>query len=377
MDFEFSEEENTVGELARQILEDRVTNERLKEIEKGDTPYDAELWSALAEASLLGVSIPESHGGMALGFQALCRLMQEVGRSVAPVPAYASLVLGALPLVRFGSEKQQGEWLAKIVSGDAIVTAALQEITSTDPLRPDTRAERSGEGYRLSGEKTLVPAAAQAQRILVPARLEQGDVAIFLVDPTASGVTLTAQESADRQPHAHLALDGVAVSAEDALGGLEGGAERLRSLVLHAVAARCATQLGVCERALEMTAEYARERVQFDRPIGSFQAVHQRAADAYIQVETIRLCTFEACWRLATDQDARDAVAVAKYFAAEGGQFGAYACQHLHGGIGIDVDYPLHRYFLWATQIEHELGSARHQLEQLGERMAGEGVAYY
>jgi alkylation response protein AidB-like acyl-CoA dehydrogenase len=133
-------------------------------------------------------------------------------------------------------------------------------------------------------------------------------------------------------------------------------------------------QLGVTERALEMTAAYGRERVQFERPIGSFQAFHQRAADAYIHVEAIRLSAWEAAWRLSGELPAAEHVAVAKFWAAEGGQFASFACQHLHGGIGIDKDYPLHRYFTWAIQIEHELGSARHQLERLGASIAAHGL---
>jgi alkylation response protein AidB-like acyl-CoA dehydrogenase len=158
------------------------------------------------------------------------------------------------------------------------------------------------------------------------------------------------------------------------LGPRSDGAEVLRWLVERAVAARCMMQLGVTERALEMTASYSRERIQFDRPIGSFQAVHQRAADAYINVEGIRLSAWEAVWRLSRDLPAEDHIGVAKFWAAEGGQFAAYACQHLHGGIGIDTDYPLHRYFTWATQIEHELGSARHQLDRIGRRIAADGL---
>ncbi len=123
-----------------------------------------------------------------------------------------------------------------------------------------------------------------------------------------------------------------------------------------------------------MTAAYSRDRVQFDRPIGSFQAVHQRAADAYIQVEGIRLTAWEAAWRLSEGLPASEHVMVAKYMASEGGQFVAFACQHLHGGVGIDVDYPLHRYFKWAIQIEHEFGSARHQLDWLGHRIAAAGI---
>jgi alkylation response protein AidB-like acyl-CoA dehydrogenase len=133
-------------------------------------------------------------------------------------------------------------------------------------------------------------------------------------------------------------------------------------------------QLGVTERALEMTAEYSRTRIQFDRPIGSFQAVHQRAADAYINVEAVRLTAQEAAWRLSQDLPVEGHVSVAKFWAAEGGQSAAFACQHLHGGIGIDMDYPLHRYFTWAIQIEHELGSAKHQLDRLGQEIAANGL---
>ena len=163
-------------------------------------------------------------------------------------------------------------------------------------------------------------------------------------------------------------------TASPAVGQIGDGAECLRWIVERAIAARCVMQLGVTERALEMTAAYSRERVQFDRPIGSFQAVHQRAADAYIQVEGIRLSAWEAVWRLAEDLPTSDSVAIAKYWAAEGGQFASFACQHLHGGIGIDRDYALHRYFLWAIQFEHELGSARHQLDRIGRDIAAHGL---
>jgi alkylation response protein AidB-like acyl-CoA dehydrogenase len=374
MDFQIAEEDKTVAELAREILADRVDNELLKGMETEERKFDADLWRALAEANLLGVAIPEAHGGMELGFFALGLLMQEVGRSVAPVPVYGSLVLGALPLAEFGSEADKAEWLPKVAAGVAFLTAALIELDSSDPLRPSTRADKRDGGYRLSGEKTLVPGAEQADRILVAATADSGEIVLAWVDPSADGVRIEAQQASDRQPYAHLALDGVVIGDDALLGGASGGAERLRWLVEHASAARCMMQLGVTERALEMTAEYGGERIQFERPIGSFQAFHQRAADAYIMIEAVRLSAWEAVWRLAHGLDARESVAVAKYWAAEGGQFAAYACQHLHGGIGIDTDYPLHRYFIWATQIEHELGAAPYQLEKLGAQIAEHGV---
>ncbi|MBJ22246.1 MAG: acyl-CoA/acyl-ACP dehydrogenase [bacterium] len=377
MDFEFTEEERSVSELARKILEDFVTNERLKSLEADGDPFANDAWKALAEANLLGVAIPEAHGGIDLGFSALCLLCEEIGRTVAPLPVYASLTLAALPLAAYGSEAEKAEWLPRIASGEAILTAALSELDSSDPNRPTTHAERTSEGYRLTGEKTLVPAGLQAARILVSASTDDGETGagLFWVAPGASGVRLEAQKSTDGQAYAYLALEGVEVSDADILGSVGDGA--LRWLLERATIARCAMQLGVTERALEMTAEYGRERVQFDVAIGSFQAFHQRVADAYIQVEGIRLTTWEAVWMLDRGLDARDMVNVAKFAASDGAAHSAFACQHLHGGVGIDVDYPLHRYFRWSTQIEHELGSAKIQLERLGERIASGEIAAF
>ncbi len=373
MDFSILEEEQAVADLARKILEDQATNERQKELASSDAPYDSKLWQTLAESNLLGTAIPEAFGGSDLGFFALCLLLQEVGRTVAPVPVFPALVLGALPVARFGTDAQKKEWLPGIASGEKILTAALSEYESSDPLAPATRAEADGDGYRLTGIKTNVPCAAQATHILVPAQVGDG-IGLFFVKPGSDGVTLAAQKTSDGQPHAQLELAGAFVSAEARLDANGDGAATLRWIVDHAVAARCMMQLGVTERALEMTAAYSRERIQFDRPIGSFQAVHQRAADAYINVEAVRLTAQEAAWRLSQDLPVEAHIAVAKFWAAEGGQSAAYACQHLHGGIGIDMDYPLHRYFTWAIQIEHELGSAKHQLDWLGKEIAANGL---
>jgi len=374
MDFSFREEELAVAELSRKILEDHATNEQKKEVEASDAPYDDTLWRALARSNLLGTAIPDAYGGSDLGFLSLCLLLQEVGRTVAPVPAFPALVLGALPLARFGSDSQKEEWLPGIASGERILTAALSELASSEPLAPATRAETKADEVRLTGIKTTVACAEQATHILVPASFDDGSIGLFFVEPGSEGVTLEAQKASDGQPHAQLELTGARIAREARLDPQHDGAEVLRWLVERAVVARCMMQLGVTERALEMTAEYSRERVQFDRPIGSFQAVHQRAADAYINVEAIRLSAQEAAWRLSENLPAREHVAVAKFWAAEGGQSASYACQHLHGGIGIDVDYPLHRYFIWAIQIEHELGSARHQLDRLGREIAANGL---
>jgi len=374
MDFKFTDDENTAAELARKILADKVTPEWLKEFEASEEAVATELWQALADSSLLGVAIPDEYGGMDLGFTALALVCQEVGRAVAPVPVYASLVLGALPLAKFGSDSEKSEWLPRVASGEVVLTAALTELDSSDPLAPRTRAEKAGDGFRLFGQKSLVPSGEQAARILIPAITEEGGVILAWVEPGMDGLRIESQSSSNRQAYAMVDLDGVEVTESHLLGGAAGGRERLSWLVEHSTTALSAIQLGVVDRALEMTSEYGRERVQFDRPIGSFQAFHQRAGDAYIMVDSLRLCVWEAIWLLSVDRSATDAVAVAKYWASEGAQFAAFACQHLHGGIGIDVDYPLHRYFIWATQLEHEMGSAKHQLDKIGARIAESGM---
>ena len=367
MDFNLTEEQQDVQELSRKILEDLLTNERLKAFEASGEPFHREVWSELAKANLLGVAIGETHGGSEMGFFSLCVLLEEIGRSVAPIPLLPTLVLGALPLQQFGNDMQKQRWLPGVVRGETRLTAALEEEGHDDPTQPRTTARGEGDQWRLSGRKICVPAAEGAAAVLVPARTEAGSVAAFWVDPTANGVELTPQVVTHRQPHFLLELDG---AVGEPLGTAERGAELLRWLADRAITAVCAVQVGVSDRVLRMTAEYSGTRMQFDRPIGSFQAVHMRAADAFIHLEGMRLTMWDAAWRLDANEAAHDTVMIAKYWAAEGGQFVGYAAQHLHGGIGIDVDYPLHRYYLWAKQNELTLGSAAVQLETLAAGLA-------
>src|SRR5439155_1581127 len=248
MDFSFTPEQEALRELARRILDDHVTQARLKAVEAEPDGFDRAAWQALAEARLLGVAVPEDTGGRGLGVLDLSLVLQQVGR----------------------------------------------------------------------------------------------------------GVTLERQLATNREPQARLVLDG---APGDALPGADVG-----WLVERALVGLSAMQLGVTERALRLTAGYTARREQFDRPIASFQAVHQRAADAYIDVEAIRLTTWQAAWRLSAGLPATAEVAVAKFWASEAAHRVVYAAQHLHGGIGVDVDYPLHRYYPWAKQIELPLGSGTRQL---------------
>ena len=376
MDFNFSEDQIMLRDLARGILEKEVSPERLREIEADPEWFDGALWSTLAEAGLLGLVVPEALGGTGFGLQEVCVLLHEIGRAVAPVPVLPTLVLGALPIVEFGSEAQKKAWLPRMAAGNAILSGALLDTESEDPGRPATRARRDGTTWVLDGQKRFVPALHLAERVLVPAATSAAPdgVGIFLVDPRADGIALTRQQTSTGEPIFELTLSGVCVDEEDLLGGNAENGGRIASwLYERALVATCSTQLGVCERAIEITSEYVRQREQFGVPIGSFQAVQHRAADCYIDLECLRWVTWRAVWKLSRAQAAARETAVAKFWAADAGSRIANAAQHLHGGLGVDLDYPIHRYFLWSKSLELSLGAAMPQLARLGRDMAQTG----
>lgn len=373
MDFSFSEEQIMLRDLARGILEKEVDPERLKEIETAGEGFDGKLWTTLAESSLLGTAVPETLGGAGFGLLEICVLLQEIGRAVAPVPVLESLVLAGLPLDEFGTDEQKKEWLTPLALGEAVLTAALDDAHSSDPRRPGTTARRDGDGWVLDGHKRLVPALHLARRVLVPA---SGDGAplVFLVDPQGNGVEIVQRRLSSREPSCELFLRGARVDGSQILGaGAHDGGGILDWVGERAQAASCALQLGVCERALEITSGYVSERHQFGLPLGSFQAVQHRAADCYTDLEAMRWLTWRAAWRLARGLPASREIRVARFWAAEGGARIASAAQHLHGGMGVDLDYPVHRYFLRARQLELGFGAATPQLAALGQDMARTG----
>ena len=364
MDFTFTEDQETIAKLARELFERRVTPQRLTELESGDIRYDATLWQELAAADLLGTALPESLGGNGGGFVELGVLLAELGRSVAPVPAYATLVLGADPIARFGSPEQQQRFLPGVIGGTRILTAGLAEPGRSDPTQPATEARRDGTKWRLDGIKELVPAAQIADTVLIPAATDDGDVGLFVLATDAAGVEVRPVPTTNHEPHADVFLYGATVSTEDRLG--DPGSDLIGSLYTRALVGLCAIQLGVADRALRIAADYTSGREQFGRPIGSFQAVQQRLADAFIDVEAIRWTTWHAAWLIAEGRPAARTARIAKFWAAEAGARIAAATQQVHGGIGIDITYPLHRYFLWAKHNELILGSATQQLARLG-----------
>ncbi len=369
MDFHFSDEQNMLRELAREILEAEVDGAFLKGVEADQSGFDAGLWAKLAEANLLGLLTPEEQGGMGFGFLEVCVLLEEIGRTLAPVPIRETLVLGALPILMFGTGSQKAKWLPAIASGEAILTGPQ--------LQPgeeaSVRAVRSAAGWVLTGECRLVAAVDRASRILVPTTTDDGPI-LFFIDPNADGIEVTRHEMSNRQALFSIAFSETKVADDDRLGGEElDGALVLRTMHQLSLVATCAMQLGVSDRSIEMTADYVRERKQFGVPVGSFQAVHHRMADAFVDLEAMRWTCWRAAWMLSDGQDAAREAMVAKFWSADAGPRIADSCQHLHAGHGVDLDYGIHRYFLWTKSLELSLGSATPQLVRLGRDMARTG----
>lgn len=375
MDFSFSEEQEAVRELAERIFTDLSTPERLRQFESepdGDR-FDRKLWGELAAAGLLGISLPEAVGGAGLGFVETGLLAEATGKSAAYVPTVETLAAAAAAVAEFGTPAQQQQWLPGVVAGETVLTTALVELGGAPPL-PSVLAERNGDGWVLSGTKACVPSGTVADAVLVTARVEPDSVAVFLVETTADGVTCERQPTNTGQPEAVLTLSATPVGADALLGSVEDGATIIEWLVQRTTAALALAQAGAAAAALALTAEYTKTREQFGKPIATFQAVGQRAADAYVDTEAIRLTAWQAAWRIDQGLPAEKEVAIAKFWAADGGQRVVHAAVHLHGGVGVDREYPLHRYFLMTKHIELTLGGATEQLLTLGAALAAEPV---
>jgi alkylation response protein AidB-like acyl-CoA dehydrogenase len=361
MDFTSTEAAADLGGLVRTITESVCTPEHQRELDGLEQRFDRDLWGKLIEADVLSAASSEALGGGGFGVLEQTAVLVALGRQLAAVPYLESVVLGAGALAKFGPEALQQEWATPAVNGKKVVAVALDGEMGQGPVQ----ATSSGDGYRLTGSRTQVAYGPVADAFLVPAEAESG-TSVFLIAAADAGVTVSALDTTGHGSVGHLELQGVAVDA----GRVVGGPDVVAWLTTHGTLGRSAFQLGVLERALELTAEYAREREQFDRPIGSFQAVSSRLADGYIDVKGLRLTVTQAAWRLSEELPADIEVGTAAFWAADAGHRVAHTTVHVHGGVGIDLDHPVHRYFLAAKQTEFAVGSATGQLLRIGRELA-------
>lgn len=377
MDFIFNEEQRAIEETARAVLEGMAIPDRVDQVEHTVDRFDADLWAALASADLLGLVVPEATGGAGYGMVELAVLLEAQGRVVAPVPLWSTLALGALPIAEFGSGHLREEVLPGVAAGEVVLTAALTDVAGDIAVggsgKPTVEAKWEGGSVLLFGGASTVPQAHVADRILVPATIDDGIIVVAL-DPGAHGVVMERASTTNREIHPHVHLDGVRVAAADILAGGDPsrGNEILKWMLERAWTGLSALQVGVVEAAVSQTVDYLNSREQFGRPLSTFQGTSLRLADAAIDLEAIRVTLWQAAWRLDNGLDAALAVNVAAWFASDAGQRAVHATQHLHGGIGADISFPIHRYFLWGKQIELLLGASSAQLARLGGQVAAQ-----
>ncbi|KQY50945.1 acyl-CoA dehydrogenase family protein [Nocardioides sp. Root140] len=374
MDFNLDEELIDVQGLARDIFDGRAATDRVREVEATATRVDDVLWGDLAKTGLLGLALPEEYGGAGLGLDAACVVLEEQGRHVAPVPLW-SAVVAALAVARDGSPAQRDALLPGAADGSLRLTLALEEFDGAAPSAPTTTATRAADGWLLNGVKAVVPTPGGADHVLVSATTPDG-AGLFLVANTD-----LAWEQAETTS---LDLAGTLTLTDtpaEALG--EPGGRALAAALRQAALALAAVQVGVADGAMRLAASYTSTREQFGRPLGSFQAVQHQLADCWIDVDAMRVTLWQA---LTDDADAGNgngngneagadrSALVAKWWCDQAGLDVVHRVQHVHGGIGVDVDYPVHRHFLWGKQISSTLGGSSAALADLGALLAVEEV---
>lgn len=370
MDFQIDEDIQALAGLAKEIFDDRADTDRVREIETSETRVDDALWQSLAQAGLLGLTIAEEHGGAGLGLDALAVVLEEQGRHVAPVPLWSAAVAGEI-VARFGSVEQQAALLPGIAAGELRLALALEEYDGAEPAAPLATATADGDRFRLTGVKAVVPTLAGADQVLVSATTEAGP-GLFLVELDAEGVSFVLSDTTMYDLAGELTLDNASAVAVGECGGqVLPVALRLGALALAAV------QIGVADGAMRLAASYLSEREQFGRPLGTFQAVQHQLANCWIDIDAMRVTLWQALANDADDPTGTDplraaerAASVAKWWCDQAGLDVVHRTQHVHGGMGVDTDYPVHRHFLWGKQISSTLGGSASVLASLGDLLA-------
>ncbi len=368
MDFASTESQQAVLAAAAEVLD--------RGRPAGKVPVGWEsLWKELGQAGLLALAVPDWLGGDGLSVLDTAVLLTELGRRAEPGPALATLMLGVLPVARWADRDVQQAVLAGVAAGDTLLTAAVREPSDPMPVAPATTVTLgagpgdTAPGVRhgtVSGTKIGVPYGAEARWILVPASFTAGGAGVVLVDPAAPGVSLLRTPSSAGAPEYTLRLDRAPVGQvlNPQLDGRD-----VADLSQLALAGACCLADGLLAGALALTTAHVAAREQFGRPLATFQAVAQQIADISITARTLHLAALSACWRLDTGLDAATDLDVAGYWLAEHGPAALRACHHLHGGLGMDVSYPLPRYSALVKDLVRFTGGADYRLDALAARV--------
>lgn len=370
MDFALNDEQEMLKKSACDFLKSECPKSVVRQLEESDSGYSGQLWKKMAQLGWMGILIPEEYGGVGRTLIEEAVLFEEFGRAAMPGPMFATL-MGTLVVLEGAAEGLKKNLLTRVAAGDLVLTLAIDEPEAAcDPRFVITRATRKGGAYALSGTKLFVPFAHIAGCLLVVARTagvpgDEKGIAAFAVDGETPGISLTAMKTFAPDKQFQVDFDGASVSSDRAVRKPGGVVSMINAVFEKATAVQCASMVGGAQQELEMTAEYTKKRIQFGRPIGTFQAVQHRLADMFIDVQAARLTTYQVVWRLSEGIPAARELAIAKAVTGRACQRVAFSAQQLHGGIGVDMDGDLHFYYLREKALELTLGTPADHLKAL------------
>ncbi len=368
LDLRFNPEQEMLRETVRGVCATTSPLSVVRELEDDAVGYAPDLWKQLAHLDLIGLQLPEEFGGSGMTTLEGVVLYEELGRSLAPSPHFVSAVLCGGALARAADDEQKRAWLPRIVSGEAILTPAwLEPDNGFGPRGVQVRAEPRSDGFVLSGVKRHVAFAGAATRLVVLARTgdSPSDVDLFLVDPAASGVTLTQQLAIASDCQYRVDLDQVRVTAADRIGAPGSGWSTWGSVMHEGIILAAAQAVGGARYALEITVQYAKDRHQFDKPLGAFQALAHYLADASTSVDGAEVLVHEAAWARSDGRSVAKLAPMAKLFACRTFRDVTAMAQQVFGGIGFTVEFDIQLYFRRAKQLQVSWWDTRYLEEQV------------
>ncbi|MFC2056315.1 acyl-CoA dehydrogenase family protein [Chloroflexota bacterium] len=375
MDFNLSEEQEMLKTMARDFLTDKCPKTLVREMQEDEKGYSPELWKEMVDLGWMGLVLPEEYGGSGMSFLDLSILLEEIGRACLPGPFFSTVVLGSLPILDAGNDEQKQTYLSKIASGEAIFTLALTEASAQyDATSIAVKATADNDDYIINGAKLFVPDAHVADYLLCVARTnEQAEaengITVFIVDAKSPGISYTALKTIAGDKLCEVIFDQVKVPKENILGQLNQGWKVVQRIIEQAAVAKCCTMVGAMQQALEMTVDYAKERVQYDHPIGSLQIIQHYCANMSTDVEGSRLSTYQAAWTLNEGLPCTREVAIAKAWISEAfGRVSTLAHQ-IHGAIGCTIDHDLQFYTKWGKAAELSFGDGDFYREMIAQEM--------
>ncbi|MFC1892537.1 acyl-CoA dehydrogenase family protein [Chloroflexota bacterium] len=375
MDLALSEEQEMLRSMARDFLTDKFPKTVVQEIEDSELGYSPDIWQEMAGLGWMGLVFPEEYDGAEMTFLDLAILLEEMGRACLPGPYFSTVILGGLPILDIGSEEQKKEYLPKIASGEQIFTLALTEASGGyDAGAITVKATPEKDAYILNGTKLFVPDAHIVDYMLCVARTGDGakaedGITIFIVDAKSPGISSTVLKTIANDKLCEVVLDQVKVPQENILGELGQGWGEVQKIIERAAVAKCCEMVGCIQQALDMTIEYAKERKQYDRPIGSFQVIQHYCVDMATDVDGLWLSTYQAAWMMSEGLPCTQEVAIAKAWASEACPRVMAFAHQIHGAIGVTIDHDLQYYTRRAKANEVTFGDARFYREVVAQEM--------